>query len=333
MKVRLAWIVTIFPLLIAGQTAGPALKPPSRVETKTTWKAPRTPDGKPDLQGIWTNNVATPLERPRDLAGKEFFTDEEAAAYEEQIRGRPDTNADVVSDTAVWWEKGKTIVTTHRTSLIIDPPDGRLPALTPEAQKKMAQIRAETRKHPNSGPEDFGLQSRCMLWPATGPLPMLPSPYNNNYEIYQTKDYVAIEIEMIHDTRIIPLDGSPHIPATVQQWMGDPRGRWEGDTLVVETTNFTDKTRFRGSDENLRLIEKFTRTAPDTLMYQFTLDDPTAFTKPWTAELPMVTTPGPLYEFACHEDNAAIPNMLKTARLAEKQALGKKAGADKAGVK
>jgi hypothetical protein len=320
MKYRLAGIVAALPLLTMGQ----ALKPAAKAETKTAWKAPRTKDGKPDLQGIWTNNVATPLERPRELAGKEFFTDEEAAAYEAAIRARPDSNNDVVSDTVVWWEKGKTIVTTHRTSLIIDPPDGRIPALTPEAQKKMADIRAETRKHPDSGPEDFGLQSRCITWPAAGSLPMLPAPYNNDYQIYQTKDYVAIEIEMIHDTRIIPLDGSLHIPATVRQWMGDSRGHWEGDTLVVETTNFTDKTRFRGSDENLRLTEKFTRTAADTLMYQFTLDDPSAFTRPWTAELPMVATPGPLYEFACHEGNAAIPNMLKTARLAEKKAAGAK---------
>jgi len=228
-----------------------------------------------------------------------------------------------VSDTTVWWEKGKSIVTTHRTSLIVDPPDGRIPALTPEAQQKMTEIRAETRKHPNSGPEDFGLQSRCILWPAAGPLPMLPSPYNNNYEIYQTKDYVAIEIEMIHDTRIIPLDGRPHVSPAVRLWMGDSRGHWEGDTLVVETTNFTDKTRFRGSDENLRLIERFTRTAADKLMYRFTLDDPTAFTKPWTAELPMLATPGPMYEFACHEGNEAIPNMLKIARKAEEQAKEK----------
>ncbi len=267
--------------------------------------------------------MATPLERPRNLSGKEFFTDQEAAAYEADLRARPDNNDNVVSDTAVWWEKGKTIVTTHRTSLIVDPPDGHIPPLTPEAQKKNADIRNETRKHPDSGPEDFGLQSRCIVWPAAGPLPMLPSPYNNNYQIYQTKDYVAIEIEMDHDTRIIPIDSNAHVSPSVQQWLGDSHGHWEGDTLVVETTNFTDKTRFRGSDENLRLTERFTRTAADTLMYRFTLDDPTAFTKPWTAELPMEATPGPLYEFACHEGNTAIPNMLRNARLAEKKAAAK----------
>jgi len=320
MKYLLVGMGAALPLLIAGHATGQSSKPAPKTETS---RVPRTPEGRPDLQGIWTNNFATPLERPRELAGKEFFTDEEAAAYEKMIRARPDSNGDVVSDTTVWWEKGKSIVSTRRTSLIIDPPDGRIPALTPEAQKKMAEIRAEARKHPNSGPEDFGLQSRCILWPAAGPLPMLPSPYNNNYQIYQTKDYVTIEIEMIHDARIIPLDGSPHLPPTVRLWMGDSRGHWEGDTLVVETTNFTDKTRFRGSDENLRLIEKFTRSAPDTLMYQFTLDDPTAFTKPWTGELPMLATPGPVYEFACHEGNEAIPNMLKIARQAEKQAKDK----------
>ncbi|HYA16008.1 MAG TPA: hypothetical protein VEF06_01010 [Bryobacteraceae bacterium] len=312
--------MTALPL--AAQNA----KPGAVTKADASWKAPRTEYGQPDLTGIWTNNVATPLERPKDLAGKEFFTEEEAAAYEKMIRSRPDSNADVVSDTEVWWEKGKSIVTTHRTSLIVDPPDGRMPPLTPEAQKRMADIRADQRKHPDSGPEDFGLQSRCIVWPAAGPLPMLPAPYNNDYQIYQTKDYVVIEIEMIHDTRIIPLDGSPHLPSNVEQWLGDSRGHWEGDTLVVETTNFTDKTRFRGSDEKLRLVERFTRTAPDVLTYQFTLDDPSAFTKPWTAEVPMVATPGPLYEFACHEGNEAIPNMLKTARTAEKKAAEKAAG-------
>ena len=308
MKPRIAALMAVFLL----PAAGPVLA--------QTWKAPRAPDGRPDFQGIWTNNVATPLERPPDLAGKEFFTDAEAAAYEAMIRSRPDSDSESVSDTAVWWEKGKSIVTTHRTSLITDPPDGRLPPLTQQARKKMADLRAETRKHPDSSPEDFGLQTRCVVWPAGGPLPMLPSPYNNNYEIFQTKDYVAIEIEMIHDTRIIPLDGSAHLPSSVTQWLGDSRGHWEGDTLVVETTNFTSKTRFRGTDENLRLTERFTRTAADSLMYQFTVDDPTAFTRPWTAELPMQATPGPMYEFGCHEGNAALLNMLKAAREREKAA-------------
>jgi hypothetical protein len=315
-----AGIVALLPLLGAGPALAQNAKAGAVTKADASWKAPRTTDGQPDLTGIWTNNVATPLERPRDLANKEFFTDEEAEAYEKAIRARPDSNNDVVSDTAVWWEKGKSIVTTHRTSLIVDPPDGRIPPLTPEAQKRMADIRADQRKHPDSGPEDFGLQSRCIVWPAAGPLPMLPAPYNNDYQIYQTNDYVAIEIEMIHDTRIIPLHGGAPLPADVKLWLGDSRGHWEGDTLVVETTNFTDKTRFRGSDANLRLVERFTRTAPDVLTYRFTVEDPTAFTKPWTAELPMLATEGPLYEFACHEGNAAIPNMLKTARLAEKKA-------------
>ena len=320
MKQFLVVTVALLPLLTASPAFAQDAKRGAITKAGASWKAPRTEDGQPDLSGIWTNNVATPLERPRNLGDKAFFTDDEAAAYEKEIRSRPDSNNNVVSDTAVWWEKGKDIVTTHRTSLIMDPPDGRLPPLTPEAQKRMADIRADQRKHPNSGPEDFGLQARCIVWPAAGPLPMLPSPYNNDYQIYQTKDFVVIEIEMIHDTRIIPLTGGSHLPADVPQWLGDSHGHWEGDTLVVETTNFTDKTRFRGSDDKLRLVEKFTRTAPDVLTYQFTLDDPTAFTKPWTAEVPMVTTPGPLYEFACHEGNAAIPNMLKTARAAEKQA-------------
>jgi hypothetical protein len=297
------------------------------VSAQKPWTASRTADGKPDIQGTWTNGFATPLERPRELGTKDFYTDEEVAAFEKQVEKRlngPNSGADPVADPEVWWERGRRAVSSRRTSMVIDPPDGRIPALTPAAQQRMTAARAETRKHPDSGPEDRSLMERCIVSPVGGPVPMLPGPYNNHYQLGQTPGYAIIVVEMIHDVRIIPIDGSPHPQAGVRQWLGDSRGHWEGDTLVVETTNFTDRTRFRGSDENLHVIERFTRTAPDTLLYRFTIDDPTAFTKPWTAEIPLATSDGSMYEFACHEGNAAMANMLNTARLAEKKAAEKK---------
>ena len=208
--------------------------------------------------------------------------------------------------------------------MVYDPPNGRIPPLTPAAQKRMADARAETRNHPDSTPEDFGLMVRCIVSPAGGPVPMLPGPYNNNYQIVQTPGYVMITVEMIHDVRIIPIGPARVEPASgVTQWLGESHGHWEGDTLVVDTTNFTSRTRFRGSDEGLHLTERFTRSAPDTLLYQFTVDDPTAFTAPWSAEIPMVTSDGAVYEFACHEGNQALPNMLRIARGAERLKAGK----------
>ena len=280
----------------------------------------RTAGNHPNLEGLWTNVTITPLERPRDLAGKPYFTPEEAAAYEKRIVGRRESDqdaADSVADPVVWWERGTHIVSTLRTSLIIDPPDGRLPALLPEAQKRMQDSRAYTRLHPADGPEDRSLQERCLLSGTTGP-PMLSGPYNNNIQIVQTRDAVMMTIEMIHDVRVIPTDGRRHLPSTVRLWMGDPRGHWEGETLVVDTTNFTTKTHFRGADENLHLIERFTLADPKTLIYQFTVDDPTAFSKQWTAEIPMHRTAGPMYEFACHEGNRGLEHMLINARAAEK---------------
>jgi len=284
---------------------------------------PWTSDGRPDLQGLWTNTSLTPLERPGSLAGKEFFTSEEAAAYENGIVQKraqdPNDGEGDVADPKIWWERGTKVVSTRRTSLIVDPPDGRIPPLTPEARKRMAEAGAASRQHPADGPEDRSLQERCLLSPTSGP-PMLPGPYNNNYQIVQTPDYVTITIEMIHETRIIPLDGRPHLPQTIRQWLGDSVGHWENHTLVVDTTNFTNKTHFRGSDENLHLIERFTRTAAETIVYEFTVDDPTAFVKPWKAEIPMMSTAGPMYEFACHEGNLALGRILSIARQAEKRA-------------
>ena len=177
------------------------------------------------------------------------------------------------------------------------------------------------REHPGDGPEDFSFANRCILWATAGP-PMLPGPYNNNYQILQSPGNVTILVEMIHDARIIPTDGRPHLPSTVRQWMGDARGHWEGDTLVVETSNYTNKTNFRGASENMHLVERFTRTDAMTIMYEFTVNDPSSFTKPWTAQIPMKKTTQPLLEYACHEGNYAMEGMLGGLRAEEKAAGG-----------
>lgn len=277
-----------------------------------------------DLSGIWTNVTITPLERPRELGNKAFFTPEEAATYEREVNQRNNADnresnpeADVGhAYNQFWWDRGTKVVAGLRTSLIIDPPDGRIPALTPAAQKRMDAQLAYGRDHATDGPENRLLQERCLLWPTAGP-PMLPSFYNNEYQIVQTKDTVAIVVEMIHDVRTIPLDGRPHLPPNIRQWMGDPRGHWEGNTLVVDTTNFTDKTRFRGADEHLHLTERFTRVNPNLIRYEFTVDDPTTFTRPWTAQIPMTRSKGPVFEYACHEGNYALVDILAGARAAE----------------
>jgi hypothetical protein len=281
--------------------------------------AARTPDGQPDLQGIWTNANLTPFERPRELGDKEFFTPAEATAY--AARAREAANRDrrgstpeedvALSYNELWFDRGSQVGSNLRTSVVIDPKDGHVPPLTPAARDAAAS-RAAAQRRPPESPKDFAPNIRCIVWATAGP-PMLPGPYNNNYQIYQTKDYVAINVEMIHDTRIVPLTGRPHPPKDVRFWMGDPVGHWEGETLVVDTANFRDEVSFRGSDSNLHLIERFHRTAPGTLVYQFTVDDPTAFAKPWTGEVVMTSAPGPVYEYACHEGNEALANMLNAA--------------------
>jgi hypothetical protein len=279
---------------------------------------------QPDLQGIWTNATITPLERPKELAGKEFFTEKQVAEYEKRVleesnKDRRDGSAEADVGRAYndsWWDRGTKVVPTRRTSIVVDPPDGRVPPLTAEAQKAAA-ARAAVLQRPAAGPEDRGLPERCILWPTAGP-PMLSSAYNNNYQILQTPGYVVIFIEMIHDVRIIPLDGRPHLASNIRQWLGDPRGHWEGNTLVVDSINFTDKNPFRGSDRNLHLTERFTRINPDTILYRFTVEDPTAFTRTWTGEAPLTKTPGPIYEYACHEGNYGMANILSGARAEEK---------------
>jgi hypothetical protein len=294
-----------------------------------TWSVPRTANNQPDLQGIWTNGTITPLERPGEFAEKAFLTPQEAAAYEKQLRERNHgdrRDANPEADLAVgyndfWWDRGTKVVSTLRTSIIVDPPDGRIPSLTEDAQKRAA-ARAEARRlHPADGPENLTLGDRCIARP--GP-PMVPAGYNNNHQILQTSEHVVIFSEMMHDARIIPLTPRPHLPDNVRQWFGDSRGRWEGNTLVVETTNFTDKTNFRGAGPNMRLIERFTRTDPDTLLYRFTIDDPQSFQKPWSGEIPMKRAEGPILEYACHEGNYSLVHTLTSARAEEKAAEAKR---------
>ena len=275
----------------------------------------RTADGQPDLQGIWYSGTNTPFERPADLAGKEFFaSDAEAEAWlkKKAARSSAATAADPVgSYNEVFWEPG-TLVKTRRTSMVIDPPDGKLPPLTPQAREAWSRKQKTMAGRPD-GPENRSLKERCLMFPPGAP-PMIPYIYNSNYRIVQSKNEVAIYIEMIHDVRIIPVDGRPHLPSSIHLWLGDSVGHWEGNTLLVDTTNLTGKNEAWGADENLHVVERFTRSDGDTLLYQWTVDDPTAFTKPWKGEYTMTAAAGPLYEYACHEGNYALSDILRGAR-------------------
>ena len=291
------------------------------VETRT---AARTPWGDPDLQGVWSIATITPFERPRALADKQVLTAEEAEEIErtnlatnnQDRRDGAGTDADLArAYNDFWWDRGTKVVSTRQTSLVVDPPDGRVPALTAEGQKRATERAARG----YDSWEDRSLWERCI----TRGLPMIPGPYNNNYQILQTPGYVVILHEMIHDARIIPLDTQPHIGKNIRQWFGDSRGKWEGDTLAVDTTNFADKASYRGSTDGLHLIERFTRINAETVRYEFTIDDPTTFTKRWTTSIPMQHTDEQIYEYACHEGNYGMVNLLSGARAQEKAAEGK----------
>jgi hypothetical protein len=295
----------------------------------------RTPWGDPDLQGRWSNATLTPLQRPAELGDKAFFTPAEAAAYvqERLIAGNADLNLEadrevgnIGSYNNAWTDRGNDIVPTMRTSLITEPANGRVPPLTPAAEREFQANLAYAAEHPADTPADRFLTERCIVF-GGGPAPMLPEPYNNNYYIVQTPDYVTIMAELNHEVRIIPLDGRPHFSDRVQQWVGDSRGHWEGDTLVVETTNQRTNRHFYGvqmlnsvMSEEFRVVERFTRTAPDQVRYQATVDDAAVFTSPWTVEIYMHPQPGPLVEFACHEGNYGLPGLLSAARADERRA-------------
>ena len=311
-------LVWLLPVPLAGQTPSPL---------RTAW-------GDPDLQGRFTNKTITPFERPEELARKEFLTVEEAAELE-QAQATVDAArddqvpADIVGNyNQHWFDRGTTVVESRRTSIIVDPLDGRLPSLTPEAKERAPsseEVKRLVGARRGTGLidtwQDLDLNDRCILWPNSGP-PMLSSAYNNNYQIFQTPEYVAIVIEMIHDVRIIPLDGRAHIETGLRQWLGDSRGYWEDDTLVVESTNFSNKTVIRAANnarptEDLRVIERFRRIDADTIDYRFTVEDPQTWSLPWTGEVPWTAITEQLYEYGCHEGNYSMATMLTGSRNSE----------------
>jgi hypothetical protein len=316
---------------------------PQKATTKSakqTWTAPRTADGQPDLQGVWANNIATPLERPKELEGRALLTDQEVAALKKKAHelfgGKSDaafgdtvyrsvwanvngttsgfksTDGETGDYSSVWtvereWE--------NRTSLITDPPDGRLPAITTEAQKRRA-ANASARTRRPEGPQDRLLQERCITYGS----PQLTAGYQSYSRILQTSNTVILETEMIHDSRIIPLDGRPHLPSTIQSWLGDSRGHWEGDTLVVDTTNYKPQSFMSTSSDKLHVIERFTRSDPETLKYEITINDPETWTKPWTLMIPLQRTSDSIFEYACQEGNIGLAGILAGARAEERAA-------------
>ena len=326
-----AAVVALAPALAAGQA-----------------EVPRTSWGAPDIGGVWDFRSITPMERPDDLADQEFLTEEEAARLEQETVARNQELLDRPAQrTAVtesvdsgengapgfynnfWLDRGTTTVGTRRTSLIVDPPDGKMPPFTPEAAARQEALRAAREgvvthaPTPGGWVEDLGangLQLRCITGFNAGP-PMTPGGYNNNVQIFQTEDFIALLNEMNHNVRYVPLDGRPHVD--LPQWTGDSRGRWEGDTLVVETVSFLRETSFSSgrTDANLHLTERFTRVEPGVLMYEATIDDPTVWTRPWTYQVPMTFNDQPLYEYACHEGNYGLENILAGARAEEAAAM------------
>ena len=328
-------VVMLVPVATAGQ----------RTNSST---APRTAWGDPDLQGTYTNKTITPLQRPQELADKPFLTEEEAATLEqdaldrnERLLRRAAQRTEVGGNVGAYnnfWMDGGTRPT-GRTSLIVDPPDGRIPPLTSAAERReAARDEARRARGPADSWEDLELNDRCLVWSA-GP-PMLPSAYNNNFMILQTPGYVAIQVEMIHDTRIIPLDGRPHVASDIRQWHGDARGHWEGDTLVVETTNLArteanaaavggDPILLRAangrSDDTIRVIERFTRVDDHAISYEFTIEDPMQWTQTFSGEVPFVTLPADelLYEYACHEGNYSMTHILGGERIQEQAQPGR----------
>jgi hypothetical protein len=290
------------------------------------------------LEGIWNSASLTPFQRPVELGNKEFYTEQEAAAYEkskaqEVNRDRRDggQEADIArAYNELFFDRGTKLARSRRTSMIIDPPNGRVPPMTTEARKKFQAIQEKFAVHSADGPEDRPLPDRCLMFSQSGP-PMIPGNYNDLYQIVQTPDSISILAEMGNQVRVIPLDGRPHLPRSVAQWMGDSRGHWEGNTLVVETLNFrhNDRSRFGVqydgmTDENLRITEWFTRTSPDSMLYRATIDDPTVYTKPWTMEVSLEKSDGPVFEYACHEGNYGLAGVLAGERAQERRAAEQK---------
>jgi len=303
-------------LLFIGAFGRAQTPPPARALKAPA--VPHTPWGDPDLQGTWNFANLTPLERPSELAGKETLNDSEASEFIKKTL--QERTATLSTGDREWWDPGTKVMRLKRTALVIDPPDGRVPALTPDARKRAA-ARADARRGrgPADSWEDRSLSERCIWFGSAGP-PMIPGPYNNNVQFFQTREYVVMLNEMIHDVRIVPIDGRPRDPQALRTWMGESRGHWEGPTLVVETIDFTPERNFRGSSENLQLVERFTRIDRDTLDYQFTATDPTTWTRPWTVSFPMARSEESVLEYACHEGNyRGMAGTLSGARAEEQR--------------
>ena len=325
-----ARLLMVMGMLAAGIVVGTHATASAQTASSSSSRAPRTPWGDPDLQGMWTNATATPLERPKELEGKQVLTDQELVQRDRQVAQENSTDnapqaGNPGSHNEFWRERGRL---GKRTSLLVDPPDGKLPSLTPEGQKAQTQLAAAGKTSPADGPESRSLFERCITRGLPGA--MMGDFYNHNYHILRTPGYVVISVEMIHDARIIPLDGRPHVGPQIRQWLGDSRGRWEGNTLIVETTNFNtinDRTINRmlgvitfGTSATARVIERFARLDANTIDYQVTVDDPVTYTRPWTAAVPMTTLQGMLFEFACHEGNYGMAGILTGYRAEEKAA-------------
>jgi hypothetical protein len=295
------------------------------------WTPPRTADGKPDLQGIWTDNTLTPFERPKGLGSKEFYTDQELADLTKRVReGRQGEQVEgaelgaanpqaVRYDLEIYgFDRTKLRYTSKRTSLITGP-EGVVPPMLPQARERNAAMAAKNKGHEFDGPENRSLSERCILLNQIR-IPMTPAANEGNLlQIVQGPGYVTLLHEIDHSTRVIPTDGRAHVPQNIRLWQGDSVGHWEGNTLVVDTTNFTSLSAYRGSSDQLHLVERFTRTADDTMTYQFTVEDPTTWAKPWSAEIPWTRTKGPVYEWACHEGNTMIATILRGARVEEEK--------------
>lgn len=316
-----------------GQTTSPGVRPATKV-----WTLPRTPDGQPDIQGNWNNSTLTQLERPREFANKQFLSEQETLALETRLAkqgnwDRPGASTQPgvgLGYNYVFWDAGTKLARLDGrglTSLIIDPPDGRIPPLTPEAQKREAARReARSKRGPYESWTDLNLAERCI----TRASPKLPGGYNNNVQIVQTRDTVMMMGEMLHEVRVIYLDRREHLPSNVRLWQGDAIGHWEGDTLVVDTTNYRDEVRFASfnccgaAGEGLHIVERFRRVDEKTIDFRYTVDDPSTYTRPWTVAVPMTRMDEPIYEYACHEGNYAMEDILKGARAEEAAAAAKK---------
>jgi len=323
-------VVSLLTVTLVGQA------PPKAGAAKAAYSQPRTSDGQPDIQGVWANNTITPLQRPPQWAGKQFLNDEEMAALKKAAASAVADDSDAVFGdslvlAAIANEKARSFEPStgnynnfwlverevdNRTALIVDPADGRIPPLTAEAQERAAALAAARRRSPADGPEDRSLGERCLTFGT----PRVGAGYNSYYQIVQSPGYVAIIHELGHEVRIIPIERREHVGAQLRQWLGDSRGHWEGDTLVVDTTNFSTKSSFQGSSRNLHLVERFKRVGQNTLNYEFTVSDPTVWTRPWTVMIPLKGTGDKIYEYACHEGNTGMEGILSGHRMEERAA-------------